>query len=376
MKPEQLPPPSGSVDAPPFGIAAVLGKWGLGGVLSLAAGLALVVLLFRRLGVRAVADVLKHSSLPLLSLAVAALLAFYLLRALRWGVILQWKVGYGALLAYSSIGYLVSSVAPAQAGELVKPALVRSRHGIPYSVTAASVAIERLLDVTTLVLIGAVAVAFIPHHRLGPKWIVAIVEVGGAVVATALLFLGLGSRWAEGVVRGITRMLSPFPIPSGIKQHIGDVVGLFLGGIGQALSPLTLACAMACGTAMWLINAASVALVFAAVMGPIPSHVLLLLGYVAFSLGLALPLTPAYVGQFEAMWLLVFAALHVATKADVLAAGVLCHSLILLTIAFLGLLSLGAMFLTDASQTALQTEAVPAEAASADAEIGADQSGI
>jgi uncharacterized membrane protein YbhN (UPF0104 family) len=132
---------------------------------------------------RTITAVLKRAPLPLLGLSVTALCAFYFLRAVRWAVILKWKVGFLALFMYSSIGYLVSSFAPAQAGELVKPALVRARHGLPYFATAASVAVERLLDVATLVLPGVTATFALPGHALGPVWIAASLKAGGLLCA-------------------------------------------------------------------------------------------------------------------------------------------------------------------------------------------------
>ncbi len=149
------------------------GKSWVRSLVTFAAGLALVALLCRRLEFRATFALLTHTSLPLLGLSVAAIFTFYILRAARWVIILKGKVGFLALFMYSSIGYLVSSVAPAQAGELVKPALVQARHGLPYFATAASVAVERLLDVATLFLLGGAAMFALPRHALGPAWIVA-----------------------------------------------------------------------------------------------------------------------------------------------------------------------------------------------------------
>jgi uncharacterized protein (TIRG00374 family) len=272
---------------------------------------------------------------------VAVLCVFYLLRAVRWAIILKWKVGCFPLLVYSSIGYLVSSVAPAQAGELVKPALVRARHGLPYFATAASVAVERLLDVATLVLLGVSATFALPGHALGPAWIATSLKAGGLLCALGFLMLALSSRWAGGVLRAISRTFAFLRLPLRFNDQITGVVKVFLQGASGALSPLNLFGALLCSLAMWGANAASVAIVFRAVNGRLPYIPAVLVGFAVLSIGLAIPLSPGYIGQYEGLWLLVFASLHVAPKGDVLAVGLLCHGLILLTIAFFGLLSLG-----------------------------------
>jgi uncharacterized protein (TIRG00374 family) len=318
-------------------------------ILTLAAGCGLVWLLSRRLELNTIIQLLKHTSVRLVALSVSALLTFYVLRALRWAIILQWKVGFGPLFVYSSIGYLVSSVAPAQAGELVKPALVRGRHGIPYFMTAGSVAVERLLDVATLVILGVAAVFALPRQALGPAWIVTCLKAGGVLCAFVLLILGLSSRRTDTVLRLVTRTLSLVRLQSRLNDRVANVVRMFLLGIGGGLSPFTLLSALLCSMVVWAANAASVVMIYGAVIGRVPSIPVVLLGFTVFSLGLAIPLTPAYVGQYEGLWLLVFTGLRVASKGNVLAVGLLSHSLILLTITVVGLLSLGVLRLSGGS---------------------------
>jgi uncharacterized protein (TIRG00374 family) len=304
-------------------------------------GLILIALLCRVVDFHSLTSILRHTHFPLLALALATLFAFYVLRAFRWTIILQGKVGFLALFTYSSIGYLVSSVTPAQAGELVKPALVQARHGIPYFATAASVAVERLLDVIALMLLGLAAIFVLPSHALGPAWIVDSLKVGGALCASALLILHLGSRGTEKVPRLVLAVLAALRFPLDLRERITKTVGVFLQGTRGALSPLTLLLSLLCSLVVWAVHAVAVAVLYGAVNGRFPSAPVILLGFTVFSFGMAIPLTPAYVGQYEGLWLLVFTGLHVGSKSDVLSVGLLCHSLVLLTIALFGVISLG-----------------------------------
>ncbi len=342
-----------------FSLAGMSGKSWVRSLFTFAAGMALVALLCRHLDFRTTFTLLKHASLPLLGLSVAAILTFYILRALRWVIILKWKVGFLPLFVYSSIGYLVSSVAPMQAGELVKPALVQARHGLPYFATAASVAVERLLDVATLVLLGVAAMFALPRHALGPAWIVASLQAGGLLCGLAFLILAASSRWAGGVLRIVSKVLGLLRLPPHTNDRLTGMLRMFLQGAGGALSPLSLFYALLCSVAVWGIHAAGVGILFWAVNGHTAPPAVILLGFTVFSFGMAIPLTPAYIGQYEGLWLLVFAGLHVARKGDVLPVGLLCHALVLLIIAFFGLVSLAILRASGDSESLKSPELVP-----------------
>jgi len=319
-----------------------------------AVGLAIVALLFRKLELRTTTELLKRASLSLLALSAAALCAFHILRAVRWAIILRGKVSFLALFMYSSVGVLISLITAAQAGEFVKPALVRARHGVPYFVTAASVAVERLLDVTVLVLMGLIAVIALPGRALGPAWFTTGLKIGGLLCAMSFLILALGSRWAGGVLGMASKALALVHLPARISERIVEIVRTFLNGTSAALSPLYLCSAILCSVVLWAFNAASVAIVFQAVNRPVASIPVVLLGFAALSFGAVIPLTPGCVGQYEAVWLVVFGALHVGPEGTVLAAGLLSHVLILLTIAFFGLLGLGFLHLCGSSEDSLR----------------------
>ena len=211
-----------------LGFMGVSGKFWLRNIATLAAGLIFVALVCRRLDYRTTIELLKRMSLPLLALSAAALFIFYFLRAVRWAIILRGKVGILALFMYSSIGYLVSSVAPAQSGRVVKPALVRARHGLPYFATAASVVVERLLDVATLLFLGTVAYFTLPAHELGPVWVATSLKTGCLLCVIGFLVMILGSRWADKISRIVSNVLSHSGLPTHFTGWISEVLRTFL----------------------------------------------------------------------------------------------------------------------------------------------------
>jgi uncharacterized membrane protein YbhN (UPF0104 family) len=86
-------------------------------------------------------------------------------------------------------------------------------------------------------------------------------------------------------------------------------------------------------------NIASVILIFRAFGNPLPISEVQL-GFVLVSLGLIIPLSPGYVGQYEMLWLFVFPAFGVGSKGDALAMGVLSRGLILALIVVFGVVSI------------------------------------
>jgi uncharacterized membrane protein YbhN (UPF0104 family) len=89
------------------------------------------------------------------------------------------------LLAWIAISYAVTFVAPGRAGEAVRPALAWARGGVPAGIALGSVALDRLLDVATLlVLLGAYVV-------IAPETPGVVAQV--AVIGLAVVVLGGGA---------------------------------------------------------------------------------------------------------------------------------------------------------------------------------------
>ena len=81
-------------------------------------------------------------------------LASLYLRSYRWGVMLDRLVSYDqwTLFKVSSIGFMAIGVLPARLGEFVRPYLVKQQSGVRMSSTMATVVLERVFDLLTLML--------------------------------------------------------------------------------------------------------------------------------------------------------------------------------------------------------------------------------
>lgn len=307
--------------------------------LMLAVGLLAFVLVLRRVDIRNTIETLRGASLPFVLLAAGALCMFYFLRAARWSVILKRRVSPFPLFLYSSIGYLASSVLPLQAGELLKPGFLRIRHNIPYFEGLSSVMVERLLDVLSLVFLGLMSLIAIPTFSSEKQWITESLRIAAVVSAVGLGALTVIVVRSPQVVRIGSRVLDRMALPQQLKVKALTFVNSLIEGATVIKSPGLFFSVIGLSLALWMINYVSVLLVFWAFGSDLPPAIILL-GFVVLSVGLTLPFTPGYIGQYEGLWVLVYLTLGARTEALVVAMGILSHVIILFVIALLGLSSL------------------------------------
>jgi uncharacterized protein (TIRG00374 family) len=274
-----------------------------------------------------------------LTAALAALVGFYLLRALRWRVILGGAQSISDSFAMSSIGYLVNSALPLQGGELVKVGLLHKRTAITYARGLASILTERTLDVGAIVLlvgaslaygtaVGAPEVAHITPSGLFASlstWAAAVVAVfcvsALSVWILSKIFdandrlLSLGGRVRRAAVNSFVETWQVIKVRPASFQILGLTV------------------------AAWGLNLVSVWLTTRAVgLEMTPLEVSLCFGLV--TLGLSVPLTPGYVGQYELLWLevMTLTGINLGPAGDHLP--LVLHAMILLTVLGLGVSSL------------------------------------
>ncbi len=93
----------------------------------------------------------------------------YLLRAHRWGILLssQKQISLAVLYRYTTIGFMISYLLPGRIGEFVRPIMLAEREKIKKSQALASILVERLIDVLTVLLLLVFAL-LLGLHRHSP----------------------------------------------------------------------------------------------------------------------------------------------------------------------------------------------------------------
>ncbi len=90
--------------------------------------------------------------------STAAVLVAFVLRTLRWQVILSTnhKVDFLTVFHPLMIGFSINCILPGRVGEIARPVILSQKEDLPVSTGLATVALERVLDAVTLIALMAV----------------------------------------------------------------------------------------------------------------------------------------------------------------------------------------------------------------------------
>lgn len=305
------------------------------------------------------AEILKHLRAarpwPLLAAVIVGTAAFPI-RTLRWRILLRapdgGAVGWGPLWHATAMGFMANNTLPLRLGEVLR-CYAASRLGrVPMGAALSSVAVERALDLLTLVALLGVALlrAGLPGETvvMGSRLDTLALRAG---VLCLLIFLGaLGMVLFPRLAERSLRALVPFPRLA--DRLVGLVEGLRTGFL-VLRSPSRLLLAALWSAAVWLVGGASFYIAFAAFGIEVDfAGALLVQSLIAF--GVAAPSTPGYFGVFE---LVVAAALALfgIPAAVAVAYGITYHITTFLPITLLGLYSLARSGLQVRDATAART---------------------
>lgn len=308
------------------------------------AALALLALFFRGLDLAALGRALAEAAwLPLVGVSAVTVL-LYGIRAWRWGGLLAplGRVRFRDLFSSTIVGFATALLIP-RAGELVRPWLVSKRYPISVSAGFATIILERLVDLVTVLVLFAVYLFVLPAPPMQTAGrLMDLVKMGGAVAGAAALavlgFLLALHANSDRVVGTIERWLTR--APRWLAEPIGRALRAFSGGLAVLRAPLPqLAAIAAQSLTIWLLIALGFHLNHQAFAIDLPYHATFLL--IAFLVvGVAIP-TPGMVGGFHAFYLLALSEVFGVAREKAAAAGIAAHALSNLPILILGLALLG-----------------------------------
>lgn len=188
-------------------------------LISAAVSVMLLALVLRAIPLHELSQALRHTSLRLFLIAMAAALAFGVSRAWRYRLLLgrAQAGGPGTLLANTLASWGVSLVLPGPSGDAVFVWLARATGGTPLALGAGAVVVARLLDAASLLLI-ALLTAPLAGVRL-PR----AVTLGAAVLAVILLLL-LGGLCVARVRRPLLAAVLRIPLLNRLAPFIEPAV--------------------------------------------------------------------------------------------------------------------------------------------------------
>jgi uncharacterized protein (TIRG00374 family) len=310
-------------------------------LLKLIAGLAVGAVFFylavRRVDVAQMLAALGRTRYGFVLLSAALMFAAHYLRALRWGYFLApvKRVPTGSLFSALMIGYAANTLVPAHLGELLRAFVIGKKQDISASAAFASIVVERVVDVASLIAVMALVILVHPF----PEWVEAsgVIMLAGALLAFGVM---IASKRYESRAVALIHALAG-PLPRRIGRKLEAAAANFLAGLVPLKSAGHYLAVAGLSIAIWLGYAACYYAGLEAFDLVATHHLAWYAGLVVLvftTISVVIPSTPGYVGTFHylcqlslvmfgvpASEALSFAVIaHVISLAPVAVAGLIC----------------------------------------------------
>jgi uncharacterized protein (TIRG00374 family) len=265
-----------------------------------------------------------------LAVSLVTMVVNLAVRAIRWQYLLEplGAVPFGAAFRATAVGFAASTVLPARAGEVIRPYFLARQGSMSATGAFATVILERLLDVVTVLGLLASFVFFFgrelteanPVVFTAVKW--AGATAGAAVLGTLVVLFVLAGDPAR-LGRTMTRLEQV--LPSKLAGLIARIAEKFAKGLGAIRRPSRLFGALAWSVPLWLSIALGIWSVAVAFRLGVPfTGSFLLLAVLV--LGVAVP-TPGAVGGFHEAFRLGVTTFYGVPDARAVGAAIVLHAL-------------------------------------------------
>jgi uncharacterized protein (TIRG00374 family) len=308
---------------------------------SLAVGVLLLVALIWWTGIDQIEAAIGSASSLWLVVSAVLVLPAYLLRAIRWKLLLipvKKTVRVSTTFWSTAVGSMVNTIIPIRLGEFVRAYLLGEKEGTGFAPGFSSIVVERTLDVLGLLSIGIVTM-FLASAQAGLSDLVVGVFIWvGVFIAVVLAVIIAGIKKEDAVIRILTRTTSKIPFVKKYTTRIADFASSLIQGLkGLSQNPKMFIANMTLTWMLWLFQTAGIYLIFIAFNYPMP-FIAAILGGTLMSLSHILPATPGYVGTYETYWGLIFFALGVPENL-LLATALISHLIGVLPVVIIGSIS-------------------------------------
>jgi len=283
-------------------------------------------LVFRKTDLAALRESLVAVRYPYLFISLIFILLFSYFRALRWKYLLDplKKISTRNLFEVVMIGYLANNILPARIGEVVRAVVLGETEGISKIASLATIVMERILDVITLVIILIIASRFLPLGG-GKNKIIIVATASVCFLSLFLILLKYRQKWLFKTSKKILEPISPK-----IALHAQESIHKFLEGL-QVLKE-----------GKHFIAISFLSAIIGLVLGGIYYFVavapgLLFLLSVVF-LGTMIPSSPGFVGTFHYFCIQALFLLGIKDKNLALSYAIVVHLIQYIPESLLGLL--------------------------------------
>jgi len=265
--------------------------------------------------------------------SVLSVFFLLLLKAWRWRLLYypEHKLPFSSLFTALSAGFFISNILPARLGEVSRVLLIVSEQPVGISRTTATIVIEHLLDLATLLIYLLFVLPFVSL----PPFLLSSAKVSGFAAAVGIVLMFFLSIWKEIFVSWVDNASKKFsflkkPAIRGFIVNLLDgfavmrtrtgiiIVGIsFFGWILVFITAWTAAEAL-------ILDVQAVAVMFAVIVT---------------TMGMLVPSSPGYIGVFHYLTIVSLSPFGVL-RDIALALGLLWHAVNYLTLSATGYIAL------------------------------------
>ncbi|MBX3028085.1 flippase-like domain-containing protein [bacterium] len=217
------------------------------------------------------------------------------IRAQRWRVFLH-AVGVPPLrplVSATNIGFMANMILPLRIGEVVRPVLLSRRAQLPLSGVLASVLLERIFDMFTILFLFGVSVSLVTVSEQVRQW-GWMLTVLAVAVAAVIVLIRLQERLALRIARRLADLL---PV------NVGGPAYGFAQGFVRALemldSPLAYVRAFAWSLYLWIAISLVYVFGFWAFHMDVPELRGALVLTTLVAIAVSVPSAPGFIGSFQ-----------------------------------------------------------------------------
>lgn len=315
--------------------------------ISLFLAVGLLFLFLRHVQLEEVTAAIWSVDLGWIGLACVLALLVVPLRSARW-ILLLTRVGrvrFWDATVSTYIGFAASMLLPARAGEVVRPVVLARRSRLPVAPLIASVGLERLLDLVSVVILFVVyALGGWAPSAIGVEQARTFARLrDSAILLAAGTAVGLTVFGLLAVRPELTsRLLDPLLklVPARFRPKAASFVRSFLEGLGALRTAREVAVMAVSGIALWLFISIQTWCAFRAfhLDLPYPATFFVLAWSV---MGLAIP-TPGGVGGYHGAVKYALTAFYAVDGSKAAAFAIVLHAISFVPVTIVGLILLAA----------------------------------
>lgn len=241
-----------------------------------------------------IAEGLRNVNYIYLLPVAAFFLILMFIRSLRWGFILSpiVKIDQRRLLPITCVGFMSVVLVPMRLGEAVRPYLLSAKGYTTFSSGLATVFVERVFDVMTILAIFLIVLIAAPL----PDWLVKsgyTAAFGFVLMVSFMVFLYFKRESALKMIRPFLKIL-----PERFGHKIESLVRNFIDGFRIIASPSRMLGILLLSVLIWVLSGLSIYTLFK-FQGLELSMLAALVVLVVNIVGISLPTAPGMLGNFQ-----------------------------------------------------------------------------